>query len=54
MQTRLIVVDSISAQLSHGFGDYAKRGRALATVSEQFMALSSKYPSVAVSRTRTL
>lgn len=49
VQTKLIVIDSISARLSHDLGDFSRRARALSAVSDQLLALTTKYPSVAVS-----
>lgn len=46
--TTLIVFDSLSCHLSRGLGDYSKRTRALSYLSERFMSLTAKNPSVAV------
>lgn len=48
-QTKLIVVDTISCHLSHGFGDNAKRTRGLAYLSGRLKTLTAQHPTVAVS-----
>lgn len=45
---KLIVFDTVSCQLSHGFGNHGKRTRGLAYLSERLMELTVKHPAVAV------
>jgi len=52
--TKLIVIDSISARLSHDLGDFGRRARVLSAASDQLLALTIKYPSVAVVLTNQL